>query len=244
MPRRSTRNTRETERYEPETFAIRKNLSEKKKQQIRMKSKNKCVNCGKRVLSSNSHIDHIEPFAINGDETDSNLQCLCRDCHENKTGNTHERNHINNCRKFPTIRFFEEDGVIKMRNYHCAIYNNPHLIKTRKELCNELGMELDDASMFWFWDYPVKKKSMEYLSINAFNYIIKNNNKHYIVIQAQCVKYFAEIFVDKKINQYYIPIYKNTFAGLYDRGYIEGQLPVINVKSLLNSNFVLNEIYN
>ena len=167
MPRRSTRNTRKTKRYEPETFAIRKNLSEKKKKQILRKTKNKCAGCGKKVSISNSHIDHIEPFAIYEDEKDSNLQCVCSPCHYNKTNNTHECKHINNCRNFPTIRLFEENGLIKIRNYHSAIHKNPKLYELRSKLSNELGMEISEASKLWYWDYPVEE-SMEYIHINLF----------------------------------------------------------------------------
>ncbi len=231
MPRRSTRNTRETERYEPETFTRRENLSGKKKQQILRNSKNNCANCGKGVSNSNSHIDHIEPFAICGDEDITNLQCICTECHYNKTYNTHERHHINNCRNFPTMRLFEDEGSIKYRNYHSAIHKNPNLSHLRSKLSNELGMELDEASELWYWDYPFDL-SRECLNINVLNCIIQHNNKHYMVIQPEYIRYFIEIFADETVNKYYIPIYNKTFCGLYDKDYIDVTFSVKNIKSL------------
>lgn len=231
MPRRSTRNTRKTKRYEPETFAIRKNLSEKKKKQILRKTKNKCAGCGKKVSISNSHIDHIEPFAIYEDEKDSNLQCVCSPCHYNKTYNTHERHHINNCRNFPTMRLFEDEGSIKYRNYHSAIHKNPNLSHLRSKLSNELGMELDEASKLWYWDYPFDL-SWECFNINELNCIIQHNNKHYMVIQPEYIRYLIEIFADEIVNKYYIPIYNKTFCGLYYKHYIDVTFSVKNIKSL------------
>lgn len=231
MLRRSARNTRKTKRYEPEPFARRKNFSEKKKQQIRRKYKNMCANCGKGVSSSNSHIDHIEPFAICEDEDSPNLQCICKDCHDNKTYNTHERHHINNCRNFPTMRLFEDEGSIKCRNYHSAIHKNPNLHSLRSKLSNELGMELDEASKHWYWDYPFDL-SQECLNINELNCIIQHNNKHYMVIQPEYIRYFIEIFADETVNKYYIPIYNKTFCGLYNKHYIDVTFSVKNIKSL------------
>ncbi|MFI5765879.1 HNH endonuclease [Streptomyces sp. NPDC051563] len=44
-----------------------------------------CVRCGRHVLASNIDVDHIQPLALGGTDTDGNVQPLCRPCHKLKT---------------------------------------------------------------------------------------------------------------------------------------------------------------
>lgn len=39
------------------------------------------------VVNANYEIDHITPLYKAGDNSISNLQCLCPDCHRTKTAN-------------------------------------------------------------------------------------------------------------------------------------------------------------
>ncbi|WP_274555969.1 HNH endonuclease [Streptomyces spiramyceticus] len=45
----------------------------------------KCARCGRHVLASGIDVDHITPIAQGGEDTDGNVQQLCRPCHKLKT---------------------------------------------------------------------------------------------------------------------------------------------------------------
>ncbi|WP_405801679.1 HNH endonuclease [Streptomyces sp. NBC_01506] len=46
----------------------------------------RCARCGSVALASSVDVDHVHPLARGGEDTDSNVQPLCRDCHMAKTG--------------------------------------------------------------------------------------------------------------------------------------------------------------
>ncbi|MCM1968637.1 HNH endonuclease [Streptomyces sp. G1] len=52
---------------------------------IRKSGRWKCVRCGRHVLASAIDVDHIQPLALGGSDTDGNVQPLCRPCHRLKT---------------------------------------------------------------------------------------------------------------------------------------------------------------
>lgn len=41
--------------------------------------------CGSLVLADVVDVDHMQPLALGGEDTDGNVQPLCRDCHLAKT---------------------------------------------------------------------------------------------------------------------------------------------------------------
>ncbi|MFJ9589117.1 HNH endonuclease [Streptomyces acidicola] len=46
----------------------------------------RCARCGSLVLADALDVDHMQPLALGGEDTDGNVQPLCRDCHLDKTG--------------------------------------------------------------------------------------------------------------------------------------------------------------
>ncbi|WP_079188694.1 HNH endonuclease [Streptomyces sp. CB02009] len=42
----------------------------------------RCARCGSLVLAD---VDHVSPLALGGEDTDGNVQPLCRLCHQLKT---------------------------------------------------------------------------------------------------------------------------------------------------------------
>ncbi|WP_217226809.1 HNH endonuclease [Streptomyces anulatus] len=46
----------------------------------------RCARCGSLVLADVVDVDHTQPLALGGEDTDTNVQPLCRDCHRIKTG--------------------------------------------------------------------------------------------------------------------------------------------------------------
>jgi 5-methylcytosine-specific restriction protein A len=52
---------------------------------IRKAGRTKCARCGFPFLASAIDVDHITPIAHGGEDTDGNLQPLCRPCHKLKT---------------------------------------------------------------------------------------------------------------------------------------------------------------
>ncbi|MEU0981110.1 HNH endonuclease signature motif containing protein [Streptomyces griseus] len=46
----------------------------------------RCARCGSLVLAGVVDVDHVQPLALGGEDTDTNVQPLCRDCHQVKTG--------------------------------------------------------------------------------------------------------------------------------------------------------------
>ena len=46
----------------------------------------RCARCGSLILADVVDVDHVQPLALGGEDTDGNVQILCRDCHLIKTG--------------------------------------------------------------------------------------------------------------------------------------------------------------
>ncbi|MFJ9583234.1 HNH endonuclease [Streptomyces acidicola] len=46
----------------------------------------RCARCGSLVLADALDVDHMQPLALGGEDTDGNVQPLCRECHREKTG--------------------------------------------------------------------------------------------------------------------------------------------------------------
>ncbi|WP_268814644.1 HNH endonuclease [Streptomyces olivochromogenes] len=45
----------------------------------------RCARCGSLVLANVVDVDHVQPLALGSEDTDGNVQPLCRDCHLVKT---------------------------------------------------------------------------------------------------------------------------------------------------------------
>ena len=46
----------------------------------------RCARCGSLVLADVVDVDHVQPLALGGEDTDGNVQPLCHGCHLTKTG--------------------------------------------------------------------------------------------------------------------------------------------------------------
>ncbi|MFD8611398.1 HNH endonuclease [Streptomyces sp. NPDC059631] len=46
----------------------------------------RCERCGSLVLADVVDVDHVRALARGGEDTDGNVQTLCRPCHGVKTG--------------------------------------------------------------------------------------------------------------------------------------------------------------
>lgn len=64
----------------------RQKYDEDEKNQLLIKQKNKCNICKQEINIKNSHLDHIIPFKMVGDELEYNFQLLCEECNLNKSG--------------------------------------------------------------------------------------------------------------------------------------------------------------
>ncbi len=45
----------------------------------------RCARCGSLVLADVVDVDHVQPLALGGTDTDGNVQVLCHQCHQLKT---------------------------------------------------------------------------------------------------------------------------------------------------------------
>lgn len=45
----------------------------------------RCARCGSLVLADVVDVDHMQPLALGGEDTDGNVQVLCHPCHQLKT---------------------------------------------------------------------------------------------------------------------------------------------------------------
>ncbi|WUL88496.1 HNH endonuclease [Streptomyces sp. NBC_00342] len=45
----------------------------------------RCARCGSLVLADVVDVDHMQPLALGGEDTDGNVQALCHGCHWAKT---------------------------------------------------------------------------------------------------------------------------------------------------------------
>ncbi|HRK09352.1 MAG TPA: HNH endonuclease, partial [Pseudobdellovibrionaceae bacterium] len=69
------RNTQAPAKPATQTRYIPKNLRRK----IQHEAQHKCANCGSQHALE---IDHIQPFALGGPNTPTNLRTLCRNCNQ------------------------------------------------------------------------------------------------------------------------------------------------------------------
>ncbi|MDT0494008.1 HNH endonuclease [Streptomyces sp. NPDC012600] len=51
----------------------------------------RCARCGSLALAGSVDVDHVQPLALGGEDTDQNVQPLCRDCHRVKTATEFSR---------------------------------------------------------------------------------------------------------------------------------------------------------
>ncbi|OII70130.1 MULTISPECIES: HNH endonuclease [unclassified Streptomyces] len=45
----------------------------------------RCARCGSLVLADGVDVDHVQPLALGGEDTDGSVQPLCQVCHLAKT---------------------------------------------------------------------------------------------------------------------------------------------------------------
>ncbi|SQC06499.1 HNH endonuclease [Clostridium perfringens] len=64
----------------------RQKYDKEEKKRLLFEQENKCNICKREINNKNSHVDHIIPFKMVGDELDENLQLLCEECNLNKSG--------------------------------------------------------------------------------------------------------------------------------------------------------------
>lgn len=67
-------------------------LKKDKRIELLEKFNKKCNCCEKSITNNQFQIDHIKPLAAGGDNSDENLQVLCKDCHYEKTKEEHDNN--------------------------------------------------------------------------------------------------------------------------------------------------------
>jgi hypothetical protein len=125
-------------------MSLSRKLKEREKKIIASSQEWKCKMCD-CILSAAYQIDHIIPFSIDGDDSISNLQALCPNCHSSKTQRESNRIH-----KFKKL---------------CATIN--------QSLCWFCLKDVSEAMIFHDCDYklkeivsiplPVKKKKMNEL---------------------------------------------------------------------------------
>ncbi|MFE2496012.1 HNH endonuclease [Streptomyces scopuliridis] len=53
---------------------------------VRARGGARCARCGSLALAGSVDVDHVRPLARGGEDTDQNVQVLCRECHLAKTG--------------------------------------------------------------------------------------------------------------------------------------------------------------
>lgn len=62
----------------------RKNFTQEKRKMIYDRAGGRCQLCGRKILYKDMTIDHIIPLAMNGNNSDDNLQCACKSCNRQK----------------------------------------------------------------------------------------------------------------------------------------------------------------
>ena len=80
----SLREEKKKTREERANQAKRKNFSQKKRKMIYNRADGRCQLCGRKILYEEMTIDHIVPLAMNGNNSDDNLQCACKLCNTQK----------------------------------------------------------------------------------------------------------------------------------------------------------------
>ena len=64
--------------------AKRKNFSQAQRKMIYNRTNGRCQLCGRKILYEEMTVDHIIPLAMNGNNSDDNLQCACKSCNRQK----------------------------------------------------------------------------------------------------------------------------------------------------------------
>jgi len=59
---------------------------QKRREQVFERDGWRCVQCGTFGTTKTLKADHIEPLHLGGPDTNENMQTLCKDCHDMKTG--------------------------------------------------------------------------------------------------------------------------------------------------------------
>lgn len=67
-------------------YPNRRQVTNRTKKNVAARAKWRCEMC-EIMINANYEIDHITPLYKAGDNSISNLQCLCPDCHRTKTAN-------------------------------------------------------------------------------------------------------------------------------------------------------------
>lgn len=49
-----------------------------------------CTKCGKKLRKGDADIDHIIPQSRGGNDSELNLQCMCRSCNRSKQADMHD----------------------------------------------------------------------------------------------------------------------------------------------------------
>ncbi len=83
------------ERSKNEKIDSRRQISRSEKNAVWEAQKGKCKICGKPLIPSATHYDHIKEYSRGGRTDISNIQALCANCHAKKT-NQDRINHIKN----------------------------------------------------------------------------------------------------------------------------------------------------
>lgn len=58
---------------------------ERRRRRVDRDGSARCELCGGTFPASAVDVDHRQPLALGGEDTDSNVQALCRECHRGKT---------------------------------------------------------------------------------------------------------------------------------------------------------------
>ncbi|WP_316859963.1 HNH endonuclease signature motif containing protein [uncultured Cohaesibacter sp.] len=64
---------------------VREEFSKKTKAEAFLRDGGRCVKCGTKLSPDATEYDHIEPCGLGGDNSLDNCQCLCGECHKEKT---------------------------------------------------------------------------------------------------------------------------------------------------------------
>lgn len=127
-----------------------RNLSESDKKRVAYLQK-WCCNICNELLPNTYEVDHIVPHSINSDDSLTNLQALCPNCHSKKT-----------------LR--EQNRIYKFKNYCRKIevdYENICWFCLEKNENHSCSKELKDI----FFSVDTKENNKELRELDEFNYI-------------------------------------------------------------------------
>jgi len=95
---------------------------------------------GKMV--SNFQIDHIKPISADGTNEDSNLQCLCKECHGDKTA---EEEHFSNFTTYSSFNKTTEELINSDFNKHYAFVER--LVEYEATSASPLDFGLENVTL-------------------------------------------------------------------------------------------------